>query len=207
MCSLKIFLVVVSMLASAAWADEWTPIRKEPDGMVLETRPAKDTAFPEVRVTAKSVHSALKLMQTVWDRRSDGVEGKLTERTETLFEEGGDRLLYVRLKPPMIGRRDYTIRYRALSDQGSGATRVWFRLENESGPPPMAEVVRMKVVRGEWTFTPQPSGGTTVVYQCVSDPAGDVAVWLAASEQQRIAVEMVREVLERAALPKTGNGV
>jgi hypothetical protein len=174
-------------------------VERAKDGLVLESRRANDTVFPELKVTAHADATPAQLQQTVWDRRPDGVEGRMIERSVTLFDEGGDRLLYIRLKPPVIGRRDYTIRYRALTDEGTGIRRVWFRLENESGPAPKDGVTRLRVVRGEWVFTPDPRGGSTVTYQCVSDPAGDVPVWMATGEQQKVAEELVREVLHRSA--------
>jgi len=197
------FAVVVSLAARAE--DGWKQVKRESDGLVLDARNAKDTVFPELRVTTHTDASPERLQQVVWDRRTDGVEGRMIEKSVTLFDEGGDRLLYIRLKPPVIGRRDYTIRYRALVDEGTGIRRVWFRLENESGPPPKDGVTRLRVVRGEWVFTPDPKGGTTVSYTCVSDPAGDVPVWLASGEQQKVAEEMVREVLRRAAVDHKPN--
>ncbi|MFT3840722.1 MAG: hypothetical protein QM723_27275 [Myxococcaceae bacterium] len=189
-------VVAVSLVAHAE--DAWKQVKRESDGLVLTSRGVKDTAFPELRVTMHTDASAERLQQAVWDRRPDTVEGRMIEKSVTLFDESGDRLLYIRLKPPVIGRRDYTIRYRALADEGTGVRRVWFRLENESGPPPRDGVTRLRVVRGEWVFTPDPNGGTSVSYTCVSDPAGDVPVWMATGEQENVAVEMVREVVQRA---------
>ncbi len=191
-----LFAVVFSLAARAE--DGWKQVKRASDGLVIESRSAKDTVFPELKVTAHADATPARLQQAVWDRRPDGVEGRMIEKSITLFDDGGDRLLYIRLKPPIIGRRDYTIRYRALTDEGTGIRRVWFRLENESGPPPRDGVTRLRVVRGEWVFTPDPKGGSTVSYQCVSDPAGDVPVWMATGEQERVAEELVREVLRRA---------
>lgn len=192
--------VAVSFVAHAE--DAWKQLKRESDGLVLASRGVRDTAFPEVRVTTHTGATPERLQQAVWDRRADSVEGRMIEKSITLFDEAGDRLLYIRLKPPVIGERDYTIRYRALVDEGTGVRRVWFRLENESGPPPREGVTRLRVVRGEWVFTPDPNGGTTVTYQCVSDPAGDVPVWMATGEQEKVAEEMVREVLRRASEQK-----
>ena len=191
------FAVAVSFAAHAE--DSWKQVKREADGLVLESRSAKDTAFPELKVTMHADAPADRLQQAVWDRRADSVEGKMIDKSITLFDEGGDRLLYIRLKPPVIGKRDYTIRYRELVDEGTGVRRVWFRLENESGPPPKDGVTRLRVVRGEWVFTPDKNGGSTVTYQCVSDPAGDVPVWMASGEQEKVAEQMVREVVRRAA--------
>jgi hypothetical protein len=194
------WVLSLAVVASfSARADDWKQVKREADGVVLESRPTKETLFPELRVTMHADATPARLQQMVWDRRPDSVEGRMIEKSTTLFDEGGDRLLYIRLKPPVIGRRDYTIRYRALTDEGTGIRRVWFRLENESGPPPRDGVTRLRVVRGEWLFTPDANGGSTVSYTCVSDPAGDVPVWLATGEQEKVAEEMVREVVRRAA--------
>jgi hypothetical protein len=193
-------LAATLLLAGAASGETpWRTVRREPDGLTLAARSVNDTAFLELRVTASSPAPPARLLQVVWDRRLDGVEGQFTERSQTLREASGDRLLYLRLKPPVIGPRDYTIRFRALLAEDSGVARVWFTLENQSGPPPQPGVTRMRVVRGEWVFSPLEGGGSSVTYVCVSDPAGEVAVWLATAEQERIAVEMVREALARAA--------
>jgi len=173
----------------------WEVVRTEPDGLVLEARSTPDSAFSELRVRATTSVSPAVVAERIWTRRADSVEGRLTERSEVLYESDTERLLYVRLRLPAVSRRDYTMRYRRQVEPVKGAMRIDFALDDAAGPAPTPEVVRMRLARGSWTIEPARGGGAIVTYQVLSDPAGNVPVWVASGEQKEIAIQMVREVI------------
>ncbi len=187
---------VAALSAGAlAGAPGWQVERSEPDGLVLEARTTADSSFPELRVRTTSPVVPAVLLARVWARHRDSVEGRLTERSEVLYESPSERLVYVRLRLPAVSPRDYTMRYRRQLDPATGIARLDFEVDEAAGPAPSPGVVRMRLARGGWTFEPAPGGGSAVTYRVLSDPAGDVPVWLASGEQRSIALAMVREAL------------
>ena len=44
--------------------------------------------------------------------------------------------------------------------------------------PEKKNIVRVQRIEGFWQFTPQEDGSVEIVYQVLSDPGGEIPVWL-----------------------------
>jgi hypothetical protein len=111
-----------------------------------------------------------------------------------LRESPLERLLYLRVHPPVFGARECVLHQTRTFDRESRAARVTYRRAEPSTPGeyrPFAEL------RGEWRFDPEPKGGSRVVYTTLVD-LGGIPAWLARGPQQTAALATVREIIARA---------
>lgn len=187
--------LVGSALAAQA-EDGWRVVRRESDGLLLETRTVSGTGFPELRVTGHSEASPLALAEAAWRWNDRGVEAKLVERRQVLEDGPRERLVWQLLRPPVVSRRESLI--RMTRTDARDRVSINFASELGDSPTKVANTVRVALVRGQWQFEVDPAGGTRVEHRCVSDPGGGVPPWLARGAQEDIIVSLVREMLQRA---------
>jgi len=88
----------------------------------------------------------------------------------------GSLLVYLRLSPPIISDRDYTLKLRW--DERDGVRRILFRTSS-GGPAPRKGVVRVTLNEGSWQLGPIRGGRATFArYELRMDIAGWVPAWL-----------------------------
>ncbi len=188
-------LPLVCLFATSALAgDGFTELRRESDGLVVESRAVAGTGFPQFRVRVHARASAQSLAEAVWQFRWQSVEGRMVERREILEESEHERLVWQVVRPPVVSRRESLIRFTRECD-ALGTVTIEFH--SEPGPSRTTDAVRI-MARGRWVFTPDAEGGTWLEHTVLSDPGGSVPPFLAVGSQQDMAVALVREALERA---------
>lgn len=187
-------LLLIPLTAQAE--DGWRLVRREADGLLLEARAITGTGFPELRVTGHSEATPSALAELAWTWNEQGAEAKLVERRLVLLDAPHERLVWQLLHPPVLSRRESLV--RLIRTDASDHISIAFASEPGAPPIPTANTVRVALVRGEWKFEVDPSGGTRVQHRCVSDPGGGVPPWLARSTQEAFIVSLVRETLQRA---------
>jgi hypothetical protein len=187
------FTSVLFLAGSARAGEGFTELRREADGLVIESRAVAGTGFPQFRIRVHVPAVAQRLADAVWQFRAQSVEGRMIERREILEEHENERLVWQVVRPPLVSRRESLIRFSRACDP-LGAITIEFH--SVPGPARVADTVRI-AARGRWVFTPDPNGGTWLEHLVISDPGGSVPPFLAIGSQQDIAVALVREAIER----------
>jgi hypothetical protein len=194
--SAAVLLALLALLPFKARAESpWRAEGLEHDGILIESRDVPESQLPELRFTARAKVSPLALTQAAWELRADGVQAAYLEKREVLRQAPDQRLIYLRVRPPIVGVRACVLRQTRDLDERSGKWRVAFRpvrVLPGDGVPPFAQL------RGEWCFEPDGAGGTRLIYTTLID-IGGVPALLARGAQRDAALATVREIIARAA--------
>lgn len=193
-------LCVLSLLtgSSAESPDEagWAVVRTEADGLVLEERKVADSGFYELRVRLQVAAAPGKLAQAVWTFNPKGPEAAMVARREVLAEGRAEQVVYSLFTPPLVGKRESTIRF-TRSAEGGGGVRIAYGTRPDTATPREEGAVQMKV-RGLWTLKPDGTGGTFLEHRCLSDPGAGVTPFMAVGTQRDTLVAVARDVIARA---------
>ncbi len=158
--------------------------------MTFEKRQASDSKFYEYRATTLVQAPVQAVIDAIWL----GVTGSIpptVKKRAVLSKTDTEYLVYDQIKAPVVSDRDVTIKIRKMA-RGDGIGEIRFDAMNWLGPPPDPQYVRLPVVRGAWTVTPE-AGGTRLTYECYSEPGGSIPAFLARGAQQdQIAIDVGR---------------
>lgn len=86
--------------------------------------------------------------------------------------------LYEVISPPVIDRRDYTLRMVVEEDAKAHVYRRRWTPANEKAPPLREDTIRVEVNEGAWTLEPH-EHGTRVTYELFTHPGGSIPTWIA----------------------------
>lgn len=124
-----------------------------------------------------------------------------TERSEVLGREGdGSVIFYTVIDPPIVSRRDYTLRIVDESDwrDGRGYLRSRWTI-SDKGPAPKEGHVRVPVNDGSWTLSPRHGGTKTyAIYDLFTDPGGSLTTFII-NKANRSTIPDLFEVLRKQA--------
>ncbi len=173
MLLLKLSVLLLAASPEATWS-----IEGRDDGVVVFRRDRSDSPLGEFKATGMIDASP----EEVWKVLIRFTDYKritpFAERTEIRkVEDGGKSThLYVLTNPPMISRRDYTVRYHDESEPE--ARLLKWELSGE-GPPVVDGVVRVPHFEGYWRLESR-DGGKKTFATCYlfSDPGGSLPAWL-----------------------------
>jgi hypothetical protein len=189
---------VPSVLASALLlaSPGWRPVLSA-DGVTVEARPREGSRFAELRATVTVALPAEALCAGAFGTsRLDQREPNLKSR-QLLSESVDERVTFDHISAPVVSDRDYVVRTRrAHADDGT--CRVTTETVNGLAPPPRAGVVRVEQLDCRWDFVPLADGRTHVTYVVWTDPNTPLPAFLVEPSRQRLAVQWVNLVLERA---------
>ncbi|MGC4117978.1 MAG: START domain-containing protein [Myxococcales bacterium] len=183
-CSLVVVLAVASFLAARpAAAEEAWKTYLEKEGARFERRDVPGSSYPELRATKEVRQPLEKVLAAVWASVSDLTSTK--DHQKRLVREGpGEIVVYQQISVAVVTDRDYTVRIWRTPPAADGTVEVRYQVANELGPPPNPKYVRLEAIRGAWTLTPLPDGGTRVSYLAFSEAGGSVPAGLARGPQR-----------------------
>ncbi|MFO0601317.1 MAG: hypothetical protein U0228_38770 [Myxococcaceae bacterium] len=162
-------------------------------GLKVESRRPDPDGPWEFLVSAHSDATPRTLASTVWTYDPEGVEGRMVKRRWVLEESATEKLVFSLLDTP-LGKRATLVRWKLVTLE-NGAVAV--RYASEEGRAPGDDATRI-TVRGEWVFSIDEHGGTSLEHRQMADPHAPVPHWLVRGPQQDAVVRLVREALERA---------
>ncbi len=180
---------------AAVAAQEWSTESVEADGMLVESRSVPESAFPELRVTVTTQAPVSALASAAWELRDDGMQTLYLDQRPVPRASPNERLLYLRLSLPVVGKRECVLHQSRSFDPVSHAAHVTFRAMPLGRA--QSEVVRFSQLRGDWSFEPEARGGTRIIYHVLTD-VGRLPAWLGRGPQHNAAAATVREVILRA---------
>jgi hypothetical protein len=173
-------LALVLLLSFPAVADEsWTTFDTR-DGATYQRRSVAGSRFQEYRGSLTILAPPAEVARAVWSAITDSAPTTVTRRD--ILSRGPDELVvYEQIRTPVVSDRDVTLHFRRRAE--GTMFEISFVAENALGPPPAHGFVRLPVVRGKWTLTPA-ANGTSVVYECYSEPGGSIPAFLVRGTQQ-----------------------
>jgi len=160
------------LLATAACAADWEKVA-EIDGILIERRIVSPSCVSEIRATAHSPLRSATIFGTIWKHHEYLEFVPYLKRLKLLSDTGDERVAYEQLALPLVGARDYTVRFRRRVDAETHRYEISMDVANNPGPPADGNHVRVTHIRGGWTVEPGPAGkGSLVRYEMQSDPGG-----------------------------------
>ena len=198
MVRLGLFLGVClgSPSVGAAGTVEWQSVSD--DGFAqISARAVDGTSVQELRVSAVMKIPAERLIAVIGDVDHYPAFMPPTQEVLSLGREGNTGRWYIVIDPPLIHRRDYCVQI-TIDRLPGGVMQSRFHRWDQGCPPERPGLVRMHRVEGSWRLTPLADGTTQVVYQAITDPAGQVPTWMVNRAGGNSIRDMFRS-LERAA--------
>lgn len=192
-------LALLAALLLGAPDDGWSVASRTGDVEVQErARPGSRVREVQTVAVVDAPPAVVRRVVTDWARYPEvmpyTVEGRVVAT-----EEGGRVVhLYTLVDPPLVARRDYTMRLVDEGADASGALRISWT-PSDRGPPPRQGVVRVTVNEGRWLLEPIDGGARTrATYRLHTDPGGTVPGF-AANLANREALPGVLQAVRRAA--------
>lgn len=179
-------------------------VSREADGLTLESRAARGTDQPELRVRVQVDSNPRALADVVWSQGPSEPSRRYLERRDILSSGPSVRLERHVVVIPFLGRREVILRFTRQDDALGNIVIEYVSGGPDDGLPAAAR--RMQLLRGTWHFTRIESGGAWVEFCSVSDPGGVPAV-LAVGTQRQLAVALVRDAIRRSTMPRPVDGV
>jgi hypothetical protein len=164
-------------------------------GVLVEKRDSPGSDLREVRATGviDAPPSTVFSVVTAFEKQK-GLA--YIEDVRVLTRNGDEVTFWTKADFPVAAPRDWVLRARLQRDPIGGRFRVsWKVVDVPEAPPPAPGVVRLTVNSGEWMLEPLDGGTRTQArYYLLTDPGGEVPIWLA-------------DLLLRATLPKVFRAV
>jgi hypothetical protein len=190
-------LALLLMLQAAG--DGWSVASRTGDIEVQE-RERPGSRVREVRTVAvvDAPPAVVRRALTDWARYVEIMP--YTEEGRVVATEQGGKVVhfYTLVNPPVVSRRDYTMR---TVDEGAvegGALRISWT-PSDKGPAPRPGIVRVAVNEGSWLLEPLDGGARTrATYRLLTDPGGSVPGFVA-DRANREALPGVLKAVRRAA--------
>lgn len=184
-----IFLAVVA----AAPAD--FELVEEVDGIRVESRPHPGSEFVELRLSTTSPATVAKLCDTAFGDGKIPSDERTVRSRKVLSEAADSRVTYEQVSAPVVSDRDYTLKW-TRSRVGDRCI-VRFAI-TDAAVPVTPKFLRLTVITGEWTFSPDSDGKTRVQYVSHAEPGGGLPPFIVEGPRRRTELDVVRRTIARA---------
>ncbi len=196
-------LCALVLTVTVARADDWKEASRGKD-LTVSTRERAGSPIAEVRAVGRIEASPATVKAVLDDRDHYPSFMPYVAEVRVLSTNPAARTLvsYMRLNPPIVGERDYTIAVREESRPGGGFFSSW-HLANDKGPVEKPGVVRVKVNEGSWLLEPDAGGAATrATYTLFTDAGGNVPGFVVNQANKRSLGDLFAAVRKTAADPK-----
>lgn len=139
-------------------------------GVEVSWREVPGSGFCELRFVGQATGDVEALCAKAFGSdRGDADEPYLVSRT-VVSASADERVTWDLIAPPMVSQRDYVV--RRVRSRAKGSCRVEFEAFDDPARPPPSGVVRLKALRGSFSFEPQANGMVRVEHRVHMDPGG-----------------------------------
>jgi hypothetical protein len=207
-CRVGLALFEISVLALGAHAfasdEDWSVASQTPEVVVYQ-RTRKGCALQEFKAVG-TLEASPEVIKRVID---DVIEYPhfmpyVTE-ARVISSEGGKRVSYQRIAPPLVSDLDYTLRVSCETRSAPGGMCFCNRWEtaNELGPPEKRGVTRVKISEGSWLLEPEDGGRKTHATYCIfSDSGGSMPKFVTNAASRTAIPKLFKSIQKQAQLPK-----
>ena len=185
----------------------WDEVKND-DGIHVWARDVPGSNIREIKAETTVAVSA----ETVWAVVSD-IE-HYTEFMPYAIEARvvpGDagpnaRYEYQLIDPPVVDKRDYTLKVVSEVNPTDGKYRRYWTPANEKGPGLKDGVVRVKICEGYWQAERLTDRTARITYWLYTDPGGAIPAWMANKANTTSIPDLIRAVRNRSLNPKWRRG-
>ena len=166
-------------------ATEWQEVRRNIN-LTIYIRHRSDSPIEEVRGIGEFNAPISVLKGILADVAKYSEFMPYTKESRVLPQDA--RLLYMVLKPPLVGTLDYTIRVHEESLKGVDGGPTYhsrWELANVDGPAPQPGVTRVTINEGSWLLEPI-GNQTRATYTLYTDGGGISALLLNFANKQSV---------------------
>lgn len=160
--------------------DGWVE-KANTNGVLVYARDRQGSSIKALRAVGTIDAPPHAVMRVLADYARYSETMPYTEKSEILGRESdGSVIFYTVINPPIVSRRDYTLRIMDESDwkNGRGYLRSRWTI-SDKGPAPQEGHVRVPVNEGSWTLAPRQGGTKTyAVYDLFTDPGGSLTTFI-----------------------------
>lgn len=171
------------------------------NGVLVYARDREGSSIKELRAVGTIDAPPAAVMRVLADYARYSETMPYTEKSEVLGRESdGSVIFYTVIDPPIVSRRDYTLRISDESDWrgGRGYLRSRWTI-SDKGPAPREGYVRVPVNDGSWTLAPRHGGTKTyATYDLFTDPGGSLTTFII-NKANRSTIPDLFEVLRQQA--------
>ncbi len=177
------FIILFMAVAAAAGEqapDQWNLANKTKDGIIIYSRTMPGSNIREYRATIAIDTVPGYVWRAVMDKETYKHLPSYVVVDE-IYRTGNDDVWYNYqvVAPPLMSRRDYTLRYRSFMDPGKKRYLLLWAAAVEYGPPPTTDIIRLTRCDGSLAVDPDDSGRKAVItYRLCLDPGGSVPAWV-----------------------------
>jgi hypothetical protein len=169
------------------------------DGIKVLVRNRKDSEVREVKAHGMVDAEPERVWKVVRDFPNYPKTMPYIETCQVLGVEQDGKIQYVYtvVNPPIIDRRDFTIRVTDESEWkgGEGYMKSAWTMTSEKGPPLKQGTIRLKSNDGYWKLEPRDGGKKTfVTYYVYTDPGGEVPKWIVNQANGNTVPDVIRAV-------------
>jgi hypothetical protein len=171
----------LAALPALADGDGWILARREASperGYALYRRQAPGDAFATWRLETELEASPALVERVTLRNLVDARDHAPGRSQRVLRREGNAYWVHAEISVALAADRDAVLRIERRRDPATGGLRIEWRADPDAGPPPKPGVVRLRVSRGYWLFTPADGGRTHAVYESYAEPGGPFPSWL-----------------------------
>jgi hypothetical protein len=193
-----LFFVVIMVLFQPPGfsAAPWIQRDVTDDGITVYSRESGHENLREFFAECRINNSAYKVFLSAMSRETYNELNKYL--VEYKIMKTADPSLwysYQRVSFPVIKDRDYTLRLKSKVNPLSGEHAISWVIDNDQGPPPQNDVVRVTLSKGAVTMTPEKDGEHCLLtYQIMFDPGGAVPKWLVNYANKRALPDIIRVI-------------
>ena len=198
-------ILIVALAGNSLASDEdWSVASRTPDVVVYE-RARKGFSFREFKAVGL-MEAPPEVIKRVIDDVSEYPHFMpyVTE-ARVISSDGGNRVSYQRIAPPLVSDLDYTVRVSCETHSSPGGKCFCNRWQaaNELGPPEKRGVKRVKITEGSWLLEPEDEGRKTRATYCIfSDSGGSMPTFITNTATRTAIPKLFKSIEKQALLPK-----
>lgn len=182
-------LVLLALLGQGAFH-----VKGVEDGVEIAWREVPGSGFCELRFVATTAGGDAEALCAKAFGTGKPIPGEPFLVSRTVLEERADeRLSWDVIAPPMVSRRDYVV--RSVRTRAGGTCRVDFASVADAGRPPPEGVVRLKALRGSFSFEALPGGKVRVEHRVHLDPGGWLTPVVVEASRERMSLAWMKRLL------------
>ncbi|MBI5507572.1 MAG: cyclase [Deltaproteobacteria bacterium] len=195
---------IISAMLFAGVADNkapWEEIKND-DGIRVWVREVAGSSIREVKAETQVYAAADKVWAVVRDVPHYAEFMPYVLQAKVVGDAGANaRYEYQLIDPPLVDRRDYTLKATDQEDPATGVYRREWVPANDKGPPLVDGVVRVQICDGYWLIERQGDKQTKVTYWLYTDPGGKIPAWIANKANTTSVPDLIRAVRNRSQNP------
>lgn len=197
-------LILAALLFAAPEnPNAWNEVKND-EGTRVFARDVPGSNIREVKVEAVIAAPAERVWAVVTDQEHYVEFMPYVVEVQILGADAGPGSRYEHhlVDPPVVSRRDYTLKATLETNAAEGRYRRSWTVANENGPAPIDGVVRVKTADGYWQVERLTAESAKVTYWLYTDPGGSVPGWAANKANTTSVPNMIRAVRQRSLNPK-----